>query len=111
MHIREVVRPEAVADVSNMSFADAPDPKNQQSAAISLSRIDFGEEHSNGTFGSNTTTTTSQVRSVDSRPRFFKVRRSFFFKFQEKKNIYISAQLELEAWSIERSSHHTRDDR
>ncbi|KAL5494948.1 hypothetical protein ACEPAI_410 [Sanghuangporus weigelae] len=68
MHIREVVRPEAGAEVSDMYFADAPNAKNQQSVADSLSQMDFGEQQSNGTFGS----TNSQTQSVESRPVFFK---------------------------------------
>ncbi|KAL5533934.1 hypothetical protein ACEPAG_394 [Sanghuangporus baumii] len=68
MHIREVVRPEAGAEVSDMSFADAPNAKNQQSVANSLSQMDFGEQQSSGTFGS----TSNQIQSVESRPGFYK---------------------------------------
>ncbi|KAL5535809.1 hypothetical protein ACEPAF_3903 [Sanghuangporus sanghuang] len=66
MHIREVVRPEADVEVSDMSFADAPNIT--KSVANSLSQMDFGEQQSSGTFGS----TTSQIQSVESRPGFFK---------------------------------------
>ncbi|KAL5519273.1 hypothetical protein ACEPAH_956 [Sanghuangporus vaninii] len=68
MHIREVVRPEADVEVSDMSFADAPNAKNQQSIANSLSQMDFGEQQSSGTFGG----TNSQIQSMESRPGFFK---------------------------------------